>query len=362
MLPMPDSAVETPTSNQVPDIYFLTKAGISAEKAQEILDKKKIAAENVDQAKIAGSELYERVALGYAVTELNLGSGVLQLAMESPTTGNLTEKIKEGLAGLNPTPPKDEEMAIFDGIATKALVEKDFPAAVKALILACDDPNLEKPEVLKRLQDSTQGDEEEQLKLAQVLSELLPKKEIAPNPAPDSAPTETPKMTPEPIKTDSATPIPTETTTPDYTFVPTKFPEPTSTPTKTITITPTETPTPTIIANEPQIPEPTAAPDLSGYALPQINAMPPSEVPATELNLAGTRPQTVEATNLPDALTQTTTPNSAPSQIEVTADQTLPGLRLVPDQPNTNLEPGSDIKPSGILNKLPISNPFKRAA
>lgn len=383
---MPDSTTETPKISQVPDLYYLTKAGISQEAAQEILDKKKLAAQNVEQARTAGSDLYERVSLGLPVSELNLGSGNLQLAMESPTTGNLTQIIKDGLAGLNPTPPEEEVLAIYDGIASKALKEKDFPAAVKALILANEDPNLEKPDVLKRLQDSTQGDVEEQLKLAQVLSELLPKKENAPattepsvnlesDPTPIKTklphiPTDFPNVEPTfphlPSETETPTPTTTPTETPTRTFTPTETPTTTTTPTQTETPAPTSIATSTSNANETQIPEPATTPDLSGYALPQINAVPPTEVPATPLNLAGTRPLSAETTSTEPVDMFSATNANLTSKVEVSVDQTPPGMRPAPEQPKSItpiVEIDPDVKPSGIINKFPqISNPFRKAA
>lgn len=379
---MSDSAAETQKSSQIPDVYFLTKAGISAEKAKAIIDKQKIAAENIEQAKAAGSDLYERIALGYPVTELKLGSGVLQLALESPTTDNLTEKIKEGLAGLNPTPPEDEERAIYDGIASKALTEKDFTAAVKALVLATGDTNLEKPEVIKRVQDATQGDEEEQLKLAQVLSELLPKKESSPNSqlaanlsdkttsidkeATSTNPINLPK--PEPTAPNISPTIDTPTKSQTETPTPiTTSPVPTETITTTnTTVVTNEVPMPaqsTTNANETVIPEPTKTPDLTGYALPQIKAVTPESLPQP-LNLAGTRPQAETKPDLPDPFASASA--NIISSIEPAASQAPLGLRPVPEQPIDTPVPNignPDVKPpisaTGAISRL---NPFKRAA
>ncbi len=298
---MQDSAVETTPQLKVPSLKSLLDAGLTKEKAQAILEKKSIAAQNIVQAKLAGSELYERVSLGLPVTELKLGSGILQLNIESPTTGNLTEIIKNGLDGLNPNPPEDEEMAIYDGIASKALKEKDYLAAAKALRLAENDPKLEKPEVKKRLQDATDGDEEEQYKLAEVLDEIFPENQ---NSQPSII---------EPAKA-SATPDLHETSLP-------KTAVPSSIPTKS----------PTATTAEPK------TPDLTGYNLPptssqgsNISATPgltllghtPIETAAPTLNIAGARPIAPVDNLVP------------PSQIEVTAnptpDQSQSGLRLVP--------------------------------
>ena len=174
----------------------------------------------------------------------------------------------------------------------------------------------------------------------------------------------TPEPTPAPTEEPQATPEPTPTPTPEPTATPTPTPEPTPSPTPIPTRTPRPTPFPTVEPSPTPTPEPTPEPTVTPTPGPTLSPTPiPARTPRP------TPRPTVEPTPTPDPTpvptpTPTPFPSFAPEIIGYVIDP-VTALPVVPEgvggpwwwteEPSTPLDPSlryaSEAPASGALDQ-----------